>query len=1164
MQKAQMNKLISIQLGGMGKKVDPRKRMDYKISNFYYDIQQMVNGWNLIDLKEAISYILKTNSKTFSWLKKQLCPPDYSFLNFGKFISTKGNVEKLLNWYAIILESNAKLINAYLIEKAKFESSFINGEYEKAEQLLNRIDQMFGCSLWGLDNRFALYEYVGGLEKNKEFLASITASVSDIWVNICAELFSFKSEKSVNNRQYVHRIDNFLDAMEENIKPYFVEKLYPISEINMDNIYDVLYLNSSLSVIDMYDVYIKICVRILLEGTHTDYYKKVCKSLMIINNVEDIALYKLQWKCLGKENIVTLFVDEKELLVISDLYTEGRYEEVINLTRAWLDRKANYFEIYEYYVKSFVMLNKRIPSYDVITIRNELIEAMYTAYVKDNTTSKSYFTLSRLVRLFSYSNFGTELACFFSDKYMIGLSDILINGKEFLSPFINIKYINAVPERKTEIIEGFKQLNSSSSSVNLYEFLNFDNVKMNPLIESNRARWYQIKKGIAYGNEEIAEQIIKWYCELEQEEGAYSIYQKERLSTELFYCFVDEGKYLEAEKVVVDATIKNRFSTIRMDLDCIFSKIVIKTDEIKGNICTPIATYLYNRNDYTAIYAAVANFLKLNGVYKPSDLFGQESDYNEKWLVFFLKYVCVVEVLDSMITIFNTDEEVENERIEICRYLQKKDKENVSEYIEEISQIFQNRKVMEGVKYLGDVKIDIDFSKIYAEHKEVFCDNYKRFQQIDKLEVDYATYDIINNRWYININEDQKKYNHVLLVFKELFDDYRQELAFGKFGLDSMLGTRIRHGCLQNQIRIAFENNNIAFVCKSEEDRTYLPTRYFETLCADLDSDLRNRVYDYLAQFSREVDDYIDTINADYIRIQIDEKNKHGLFFFTANLEELVYLMQEARSYQNENLVRELFESYWIQKIEVSIERAKGYFSNDVKNTFIMLLKKLEENINNIPQVGTVKTMLLDSISRSRTQLQKEIDFVVDWFKLPGKQEYNNYNAEDLVETCESINKRVIMNYEMVHIKKTINVNHKFSGYTFSHMIDILVILFTNAYYHSGYIDNPSELELELSIIEGEEDITLKMVNNLEKNVDRFALSEVIRDVKRKLDECVQKREYYNYEGKSGYIKICKILDYNLSCKISLKFGMTDLKSSYYTEIQIPKGAITIKEEIIQ
>jgi len=1162
MQNAQKKKLISMQLGGERKNTEPMRRKNYEIGNFYYDLQEMVTKWNLKDLQEAISYILKTNSKTFAWLKKQLVPPDYSYLNYGKFISTGGNIDKILCWYALLIEENAKLLNSFCEEKSVFESLFINGEYEKAEKLLDEINQKYGYSLWGIDSKFALYEYAGGLEKNKEFLAKINTSTSDVWVTICAELFSFKAEKSINNRQYVHRVNNFLNGLEDDIESYFSEKLYPISEIDINDIYDILFFNSNLSIIDMYSVFIKICVRTLLEGRDTDIFEKVSKALMIINNIDDIVLYKLRWKCFGAKSLSERFMEEKEILYISDLYTTGKYEDVINLTQEWLDRKSNYFEIYEYYVKSFVMLNKSLPRTEEITVRSELIEAMYSAYVKGNETSKSYFSLSRLVRLFSNSNIGTELACYFSDKYMIGLNDILIKGKEFLSPFINIKYINAVPEKKVEIIEAFKMLNKTSSTVNLYKYLSNENGEIDlRIVEKNRRRWYQIKKGIICKNKEIVEQIKEWYCELEQEESVYAIYQKERLATELFYCYVDKGNYLEAEQVYVDSTIKSRFSTIRMDLDCIFSKLVIKTEEIKKSICTPIATYLYNRNDYTAIYAAVANFLKMNNVNKPSDLFELENDYNESWLVFFLKHVCVVEVLDSMINIFHTDEDVENERIEICRYLQNKDKDNASEYIEEISQILQNKKVMEGVKYLGDVKIDVDFAKIYAEHKEVFEDNYKRFQQMDQLEVEYATYDITNNRLYINVNEDKKKYNHVLLVFKEMFDDYRQEIAFGKFGLDSMLGTRIRHGCLQNQIRIAFESNSIAFVCKSTEDRTYLPTRTFEMLCADLESDIRSQLYEYLADFSRKVDDYIDKINADYIRIQIDEKNKNGLFYFTASWQELVYLMQEARKYQNVNLVRELFENYWIQKIELSIEIARNFFDNDVKNTFIMFLKELEEDISGIPEAGTVGTRLLDSISRSRTQLQKEISFVIDWFKLPSKQEYNDYCAEDLVDTCESINKRVIMNYERVNTKKIIDVKHKLSGHTFSYMIDILVILFTNAYYHSGYIDNPSELELELSITEDANELVLKMVNNLEKSVNIEELHEEIIDVKQKLDECIQKREYYNYEGKSGYIKICKILDYNMSCKSSLEFGMDDLELSYYVEIHIPQEAITVKKE---
>ena len=54
-----------------------------------------------------------------------------------------------------------------------------------------------------------------------------------VWIKTqlcCADFFSFKAEKSVNNRQYVHRVQNFLEHLTESIRPFFEEKLFHIEQ----------------------------------------------------------------------------------------------------------------------------------------------------------------------------------------------------------------------------------------------------------------------------------------------------------------------------------------------------------------------------------------------------------------------------------------------------------------------------------------------------------------------------------------------------------------------------------------------------------------------------------------------------------------------------------------------------------------------------------------------------------------------------------------------------------------------------------------------------------------------------------------------------------------------------------------------------------------------
>lgn len=1167
MNEMQKQKLMKMQLGKRQKSYPTKKSNPNKYIlklRFLKEINEIMESWEYHDIEDAISYILNTKNKNFVFLKETLFPNSYENLFQGRFMKLKNqNLERILCWYAIIISSCFEKINLFVELKSKYENLLISGDYEYAEIILDEIDNRIGFSIWGLDNRFIVNEYKGGLEGNKEYLAKINILNCHSWIECLADFFSFKAEKGVNNRQYIHRIEKVMERTSNQISPFFVEKLFPLYSLEIDDIYNMLYCNSKASIIDMYNAYVKASVRIIVDDEVDKInYNAVTKSLSLLENIEDITVQKLKMTNMALVDNIDFSLFDKSVLKLGDLYTSGDYEEVIDIVKKLLDDKANCFELYEYYVKSHVMMGKKISKEADSTIKNEIIEALYIAYVKDETFPISYLSVSKFARLFSNSYLGTEFACFFADKYMIGLSNILSRGKEFFSRFINVKLINALPDKKELIIKNFDKNFGKSNTVNLFNYV-YSNINELDIdnIDVNRIRWYKIKKDIINEVPNTYKDLYKWYNEIREQNGIYETYQKERLSTELYYLYIENNMFLEAEELMVSATINNKYSTLRMDLDDLFSLTNIKSQEIKKSICTPIATYLYNKNDYMAIYSAVANFLDHNGINKPSDLFTMDTLFDKKHIIFFLRYICICEVIDSMYNVFEIDEEVENERIDICRYLQINDVENANVYIEEISQMLQKQKVLQGIKYLEDVKIDIDLDKVVEVHRDAFVDNYKRFKNIGNLEVEYASYDITSNTLYINNYEDGKKYNHKLLVFKEMLYDYRQELAFEKYGLDQTLGTRIRHGSLQNQIRIAFEKNNIAFVRKNTEENIYLPSKEFENYCVNMDCKSQEQLFKYISDFSGYIDGYIDNLNAEYIRIKIEDKNPKGLFDFSIKLNELVYLFQEVQrlQLQNENLVLELFENYWLEKIELGIENARVFFGNQVKQEFISKLNKLEEDISKVESINMMQYNLFDSISRSRTEVQKAIDVIIDWFKLPRKQEYSNYDAKSLVETCEMINMRVFTNYELISINKKIAVYTKFLGRTYSYIVDIMVILFTNSYYHSGYIDDVSKLEIALEIIEDNNYISITMKNNLIDSANKEDLSKTILEVQDKLNECIKKREYYNYEGKSGYIKILKILDYNLSCRSYLEFGMDEEEKNYYVTIQMPKYGIVEK-----
>lgn len=1145
MNRNQKKKIIDIQLGR---------------NYIYSELNEIRNSWNYKSIEYAIQKIVSSNTKDCKKYRNGLLPTSYEELGESLLFTYKPNeLECELNWYIAHINNFKEQINLFLLYRNQYENFLILGKYEQALEMLNKINKEICVSIWGLDNLFILAESESGLEKNKEILANVNSKGCNSWVSIFADLFSFKAEKGVNNRQYLHRIERLFSNVTDDIKSFFEEKLYPIYNISMNNIYDLLYYNKRLSIIDMYNVLIKIFVRSISDSClKEESFQIIRVAIKKIAGINDNALLKL---LLYIDTSIELPIDnfDKKMFIIGNTYTEGKYEEVICECQDLIKDHANCFEIYEYYVKSHIMMSKSLSPIWSNSIAQDLALSMYTAYIKDSFTLQSYSTLCRIERIFTGSNFSAGIANFIVDKYMIGNSRVQSFAKEFLSSFINLKYINLFEENRNGILSILEKGLGNGSSLELYKLINNkENTCEDIKIDRDRYRWYKIKS-IDYKGQKIQE-LEKWYDEICLQKGVYERYQKERISTELFYLYIEEHKILKAENLFVKNKIENKFSILRMDLEEIYTAIKNSDKFIKMSICTPIICYLYNKNNYADIYSHTANFMELNNLERPSDIFERFQEYDKEELIFFLKNICTNEILDSMYLVFDNEDQVESERIKICQFLQQFDKENEGIYIDEISCILKNKKIMHGVKYIEDVKIDLNLDKIIEQHRNVFYDSFKRFKQIGELDIEYNIIDLTNNTVYIKRNTDSKKYNHKIIVFKEMLLDFEHEFAFGKYGLDQSLGTRIRHGSIQNQLRVVFERNNIIFVKKSTNDLSYIPSMNFSEICKSIDYENRNKLYNAISRFSQMVDTYIEELKSKYIQIRTEELHTEGLIDLRIDISELMKLFNEAQTINNENIVLESFELYWLEKTRIGLEYTRSYFEDIVKKEFIHILSHLEEDLHIIPGIDKLHFNFYDAISRSRTEIQNAVNTVSNWFKLPTKQTYKEFSAGTLIETCETINNRVFSNYDLLKINKTVNSNSIIEGKYFSYFVDILIIIFTNAYYHSGFIDNISSLEIDCEITEKEDTLFIFIRNNLSPNIIISELEKKVDEIQAKIENSINLGQYSNFEGGSGFIKIWKILEWNIAAKGYLEFGVDTDGKHFFTRIGVDLKCIIVKE----
>lgn len=252
-------------------------------------LAEIRNEWDFKAMEQGIGQIIKVNTVSGRELRNNLLPCRYD--NLGENLFEKGFCEfdRQLNWIIAILNNLSDPINTYLRYRDQYENALILGDYDNAIKCLDKIEEEVCVSLWGLDNRFVLAEYSSGLEKNKEFLAETGKKDCNLTVNIFADFFSFKAEKTINDRQYLHRLSKCFSDKTASINIYFEEKMRSWYWSASGKFDELLYYNEYFSVIDIYNSFIKVCVFLAFnkEGV---LIQKLNQLLKKIENINDIVL----------------------------------------------------------------------------------------------------------------------------------------------------------------------------------------------------------------------------------------------------------------------------------------------------------------------------------------------------------------------------------------------------------------------------------------------------------------------------------------------------------------------------------------------------------------------------------------------------------------------------------------------------------------------------------------------------------------------------------------------------------------------------------------------------------------------------------------------------------------------------------------------------------
>ncbi|MBZ3765979.1 hypothetical protein [Bacillus cereus] len=1036
------------------------------------------------------------------------------------------DLTKDLLWYSRLFSKISQKINKVLEYRTKIFNSLFCGEFQIGLELLEELEGKYGINLWVIETKLKIYQELYGLDKQKEFSSKIfeNDNVPDLYKLMVRHL-SVKAEETVTPRKYerdvhtsIYRVSN--GELESVLAIYLSNKL-SFSYDQSKNTGVLLMIDSKLPMMDRYDSFIKVLLTYLKNGKiDEEIISNVYKN---IKNINDSDLKNLLLPYLKDSQLADFEIDLRAIEII-DSYTIGDYNKTIALCEDLLKDRPWYVDFYEVYAKSLVYMKK-----DSKRKFNGLLDkiiGLFCALYKQEKNEIDY--LEDIIKIsYDYSlnvwswkliamAFQTKIN-FQGFKGFARVSD----GFKFYW-LVKPQILNEMfPKDKLEKILNCRFGKMNSSTNELHRAFLFNNIEkiQNLNISNDRKNKYA-----AVINQQIEnyEEALICYENIRLDNTRLSKFEILVEKIKIYKCL---GVYEKAIKVIVDNYVEGFNLIDDIDLKGILDELE-KNEKNNKNINYPIVYELFTRyvgSEKEELRSDILeDFLNSYNVDLVSELQKEDfKQFDKEKLIYFLKEVCVIDVLSKLWNI-GTEHEAEEERIAICNLLAEIDSNNIEVYNEEIKEITR-------VKRIKTVKREIETSKIYVDEnglknllKRSLKETYARFDNFkykDDGLID-AVYRLNMNSYTISIPKNEK-----IDIFEGMVKEIRDQFVFSKeYGLDGYLSVGIRHGTLVGQLRGAIEIEKLITIRDSITNQ-YVSNDYWVKKINPIDKVNKEKLILALNSFSESFDAIVGSLKEEKVQITTESNYVPNAYFeYTISpsvIHSLYLSFKSSNRISLEEFIDQMIKYLW-SRTESNLERIKYYILNDFLISINGYFDKLLLDIECIRGKGTLRD-LKRSIIETKTNMTHEINQVSNWFNRSEGLNVKEFEIDLAygigLEVANKINMNKNINFAVDNLLSKTIVGQKLRGF-----VDIFVIIFDNVFKRSGILEN---IPVKLRVTKEGAYLILECKNKISFEVESLERRRVNIENNKKL---INESDFrlVSTEGGSGLLKILKILKIDL------------------------------------
>jgi hypothetical protein len=876
------------------------------------------------------------------------------------------SLENELRWIAERIRIERKRIDAFLEARQEIERSVLGGRVEEAIKAIELVQTALGASIWSVQLRIALEHLAGGLERQKQYTAEVRAVYRHGLLGFTAYHTSVRNEGRTTLAKFLEDIEQRIDRhskYDDAVKNYLRYRLKSEFAQGDVGLAEVLRVEQSHGIVDTYETFVAVLQEIARRQPGPIHGNAVVEAIRAIGN-DDFRLAKIL-HLLEPATIPALPTRDPRL---SDALFSGRLVSAARIVRN--ERGTVSADPWRYIYSAFSLAPPR-PSDDAfdVTPQNfvELIARVQSrcdgsdgAWDQATKLSLNVLGLPLAAGLWEFLH---QLRRSTPDKpwrpWFIGLHSHL-RGPEDRAWTLGCD-VEASPQGITEQV--------------WYEASCPGTVSGTPFRLARAAGLLEARE-FSSAIDALGPFGEPWPAPLRNLRALLLLHAHFAHGdrAKVIALIADEGSRSQshARFLPVAAALGNyHWSDFK---------------GASGALDAAIALHLLWTVHESSVVASRMRFatgaaLRALGVQRPSDLVAMELDVPRHQLIYFLKNLCVPDILD-VTRLFSGTRAILEERQVICAQLIRMDPTRRDDYETEITLTANRLSMDEGHWIVDSTRIHVDSDALIRWAFKTLEEDYSRYRDLERLTIvgPQAFDDVLRELESLPSQRTsfipETEADAVLVsLLRRIGEEF---LTNAVFGLDFYLSKRVRHQSFIGLIRGPLEFAKLITTRESEATDYHRNEAWLERF-TQLDHVALDNIDIALRRFASRFDETLAEAKDAFFHLRNAEK-PDGMIVLSLGDREIRLargLIQLDLSFQD--FLQLAITIMWAS-VEPSLEAIRRYIDDNLKAQLINEFDLVRATVRALAEQDPAFLEFDAAMGRGSAEVQVKLDEAAQWF----------------------------------------------------------------------------------------------------------------------------------------------------------------------------------------